>query len=74
MQSKVKKNQVDAIASQINVIQRMKDIYARMMGQEKYNKKIFALINQIPEMDRSANHSVSVTQSLQGSPGISILE
>ncbi len=55
----VKKDQVDAIVSQIDVMQRMKDVYMKIMGQEKYDEKIVALMNQMPGMDRSADHSVS---------------
>ncbi len=58
----VKKNQVDAIVSQIDAMQRMKDVYVKIMGQEKYDKKIVALMNQMPGMDRSADHFVSAIQ------------
>jgi hypothetical protein len=74
LQSVVKKNQVDAIVSQIDMIQRMKDVYVKIMGQEKYDKKIVPLMNQMPGMDRSSDHSISAMQSLHGSLDISILE
>jgi hypothetical protein len=74
LQSMVEKNQVDAIVSQIDVIQRMKDVYGKIMGQEKYDEKIVALMNQMPGTDRSANHSISAMRSLQGSLDISMLE
>ncbi len=41
----VEKNKVDAIVSQIGVLQRMKDVYVRMTSQEKYNKQIVSLMN-----------------------------
>ncbi len=74
LQSVVKKNQVDAIVSQIDVMQRMKDVYVKIMGQEKYDEKIVTLMNQMPGMDRSTNHSVSAMQSLQGGLDKSMLE
>jgi hypothetical protein len=74
MQSVVKKHQVDAIVSQIDVMQRMIDMYVKTIGQEKYDEKIVALMNQMPVMDRSADHSISATQPLQESPDISMLE
>ncbi len=74
LQSVVENNQVDAIVSQIDVMQRMKDIYGKIMGQEKYDEKIIALMNQMPGMDRSADHSVSAMQSSHGSLDTSMLE
>jgi hypothetical protein len=74
LQSVVKKNQVDEIISQMDVMQRMKDMHVKIMGQEKYDEKIVPLMNQIPGMDRSADHSVSAMQSLQRSLDISMLE
>jgi hypothetical protein len=74
MQLVVEKNKVDAIVFQIDVIQRIKDVYVRIMGQEKYDMKMVFLMNQMPGMDRSATLSISSTQSLQGTPNISILE
>jgi hypothetical protein len=65
LQSVVKKNQVDAIVSQIDVMQRMKDMYVKIMGHKKYDEKIVALMNQMPRMDWSANHSVSAMQSVR---------
>ncbi len=64
---------MDSIVSQINVMQRMKDVYVRMMGQEKY-KKIVSLMNQMPGVDRPANLSVLAMQSTQGTPNVSTLE
>jgi hypothetical protein len=74
LQLVVKKNKVDAIVSQIDVVQRMKDVYVKIMGQEKYDKKIIALMNQMPGMDRSADHSISAMQSPHGSLDISMLK
>ncbi len=74
LQSVVEKNTVDAIVSQIDVMQRMKDVYVKIMGQEKYDEKFVALINQMPEMDRFADHSVSAMQSLHASLDISMLK
>jgi hypothetical protein len=74
LQSMVEKSQVDAIVSQIDVMQRIKDVYMKIMGQEKYDKKIVALMKQMPGMDRSADHSISAMQSLHGSLDKSMLK
>ena len=74
LQLVVEKNQVDAIVSQIDVMQRMKDVYVKIMGQEKYDEKIVALMNQMPGMDRSANHSIPAMQSSHTSLDKSMLE
>jgi uncharacterized protein YlbG (UPF0298 family) len=73
LQLVVQKNQVDAIVSQIDVIHRIKEVYVKIMGQEKYDEKIVALMNQMPGMDRSADHSISAMQSPHGSLDISML-
>ncbi len=74
LQLAVEKNQVDAIVSQIDVMQRMKDVNMKIMGQEKHDEKIVTLMNQMPGMERSANHSTSAMQSLHGSLDISMLK
>ena len=74
LQSVVKKNHMDAIVSQIDVMQRMKDVYVKIMGQERYDEKIVTLMNQMPGVDRCANHSISAMQSLHGILDISMLE
>lgn len=51
LMSVVAKNKVDAIVSQIDVMQRMKDVYVKMMGQEKYDAQIVHLMNQMPGME-----------------------
>ena len=50
MQSQVDMNKVTRITNQINLMERMKEIYVRTMGIEKYEQKIVALINQMPDM------------------------
>ena len=55
MQSQVLKNHVDAIKmnvdairTQIELMQKMESVYVRKMGQSKYNDMIVSLINQLP--------------------------
>mgnify|MGYP006195510059 FL=1 len=55
MQSQVLKNRVDAIKmnvdairTQIELMQKMESIYVRKMGQSKYDDMIVSLINQLP--------------------------
>ena len=50
MQSQVEINMVTRISNQINLMERMKEIYVRLMGIEKYEQKIVGLINQMPDM------------------------
>jgi hypothetical protein len=50
MQSQLEKNQVERITAQINLLERMKDIYVRMMGCERYKERIVSLMNQMPGM------------------------
>ncbi len=50
MQSQVEINKVTRITNQINLMERMKEIYVRTMGIEKYEQKIVGLINQMPDM------------------------
>ncbi len=50
MQSQVEINKVTCITNQINLMERMKEIYVRTMGIEKYEQKIVGLINQMPDM------------------------
>ncbi len=55
MQSQILKNRVDAIKmnvdairTQIELMQKMESVYVRKMGQSKYNDMIVSLINQLP--------------------------
>ena len=50
MQSQVEINKVTRITNQINLMERMKEIYVRSMGIEKYEQKVVGLINQMPDM------------------------
>ena len=50
MQSQVEINKVTRITNQINLMERMKEMYVRTMGLEKYEQKIVALINKMPDM------------------------
>jgi hypothetical protein len=50
MQSQVEINMVTRISNQINLMERMKEIYVRLMGIEKYKQKVVGLINQMPDM------------------------
>ncbi len=67
LQSMVLKNRadaiktcVDAIRTQIELMQQMESIYVRRMGQEKYDEDmIVSLINQLPSMDASMDFSVT---------------
>ncbi len=43
LQSVVKKNQVDAIVSQLDVMQRMKDVYVKIIGQENMTRRLSLL-------------------------------
>ena len=55
MQSQILKNRVDAIKmnvdairTQIELMQKMESVYVRKMGQSKYDDMIVSLINQLP--------------------------
>ena len=50
MQSQVEINMVTRISNQINLMERMKEIYVRLMGIKKYKQKVVGLINQMPDM------------------------
>ena len=54
MRSLIDKNKVDALVSQMNMLQQMKDVYVGMMGQEKYQAKLVHLMNQMPGMDEES--------------------
>ena len=60
MQSQVLKNRadsikmnVDAIRTQIKLMQQMESVYVRNMGQTKYDDMIVSLTNQLPLMKSS---------------------
>jgi hypothetical protein len=61
MQSQVEINKVTRITNQINLMKRMKEIYVRSMGIEKYEQKIVGLINQMPEMMADAPVGLKMT-------------
>ncbi len=71
------KTRVNAIRTQIELMQQMESVYARRMGQDKYDDMIVSLINQLPLMDASTDFSVTARSSsnneLPGG-GVSILE
>jgi hypothetical protein len=50
MQSQVDINKVTRITNQINLMEIMKEMYVRSMGIEKYEEKVVALINKMPDM------------------------
>ncbi len=50
MQSQVEINKVTRITNQINLMERMKEMYVSLMGIEKYEQKVVALINKMPDM------------------------
>lgn len=61
MQSQVEINKVTRITNQINLMERMKEIYVRSMGIEKYEQKIVGLINQMPDMMADAPVGLMMT-------------
>ena len=70
MQSQVLKNHgdaiktnVDAIRTQIELMQQMESVYVRKMGQSKYDAMIVLLINQLPSMKSSIDFSETATSS-----------
>jgi len=70
MQSQVLKNRadviktnVDAIMTQIELMQQMESVYVWKMGQSKYDDMIFSLINQLPSMKSSIDFSETATSS-----------
>ena len=68
---------VDAIRTQIELMQQMESIYVRRMGRSKYDDMIVLLINQLPSVDSSMDFSVTERSSSNAeSPGggVSILE
>jgi hypothetical protein len=50
MQSQIEINKVTRIMNQINLMERMKEMYVRLMGIKKYEQKVVALINKMPDM------------------------
>ena len=50
MRSQVEINKVTHITNQINLMERMKEMYVRTMGIKKYEQKVVALINKMPDM------------------------
>jgi hypothetical protein len=71
------KTRVDAIWTQIELMQQMESVYVRRMGQDKYNDIIVSLINQLPLMDASTDFSVTAQSSSNNElpgRGVSILE
>jgi uncharacterized protein YlbG (UPF0298 family) len=54
MRSLIDKNKVDALVSQMNMLQQMKDVNVGIMGQEKYQAKLVHLMNQMPGMDEKS--------------------
>jgi hypothetical protein len=54
---------VDAIRTQIELLKQMEGVYVRRMGQEKYDNMIVLLMNQLPGMEMSVDHSVEATSS-----------
>jgi hypothetical protein len=57
------KTRVDAIRAQIEMMQQMESIYARKMGQDKYEEMIVSLMNQMPGMETTVNMSVTAASS-----------
>ena len=73
VQSQVLKNHadvikmhVDAIITQIKIMQQMESVYVRRMGQDKYDDMIDSLINQLPSMTSFRDFSVTATYSARG--------
>ncbi len=60
------KTQVDAIITQIKIMQQMESVYVRRMGQDKYDDMIDSLINQLPSMTSFRDFSVTATYSARG--------
>jgi hypothetical protein len=66
LQSLVLKNRADAIKTRVNAIrtqielmQQMESVCVRRMEQDKYNAMIVSLINQLPLIDASMDFSVT---------------
>ncbi len=71
------KMRVDAIRTQIELLQQMESIYVQRMGQEKYDDMIVSLINQLPSMESSIDFSKTATSSANSElpgGGVSTLE
>jgi hypothetical protein len=71
------KTNVDAIRTQIELMQQMESVYVWKMGQSKYDAMIVLLINQLPSMKSSIDFSETATSSANPkSPdgGVSTLE
>ncbi len=68
---------MDAIWTQIELMQQMESVYVWRMGHDKYDVMIVLLINQLPSMESSRDFSVTATSSANPeSPGggVSTLE
>ena len=54
---------VDAFRRQIKLLKQMEGVYVQRMGQEKYDDMIVLLMNQMPGIETSVDHSVEATMS-----------
>ncbi len=69
MRSKVEKNLVKSIVSQINVMRQNEEIYKSMLGVTKYQEKIVQLMNKMPSLattDNVATDSIDMTKDGDG--------
>jgi hypothetical protein len=67
MQSQLEKNQLLRITAQIDLLERMKDIYVRTPGHDKFKEWIVSLMNQMPGMGENiAGDLTNLTGTLIG--------
>ncbi len=68
MQSQMEKNKVDCIMTQIDLMERMRDVYVRNMGREKYEARIVHLMNTMPGMEQDVPGDLVGTSIAAPSP------
>ncbi len=47
-------NNVDAIVKQVEVMEKLRDVYMRRTGVDKYEEQIVHLMSQLPNLEQSA--------------------
>jgi hypothetical protein len=54
MRLQLENNNVDAIVKQVEVMEKLRDVYMRRTGVDKYEEQIVHLMSQLPNLEQSA--------------------
>jgi hypothetical protein len=66
MRLQLENNKVDAIVKQVEVMEKMRDVYVKSMGVDKYEEQIVHLMSQLPNLEPSATDlSILATSARQ---------